>query len=195
MAGALLLNGCVTQSAVPQDYFYRLPDLQPATPRATKLFNGTLLVDEPQAEGVYRERPILYVDSQRPLELVQYHYRHWLQTPSHLIQDNLVDYLRRANVATRVERYSSGGGGDLVISGRLEKFEQFVQPGGSTSVVELELEFRWKTPQGIKKQTRTYENQVMADGADINDSAVAFGKALQHIYDKMLVDLNTITAE
>ena len=82
-----------------------------------------------------------------------------------------------------------------MISGRLEKFEQFVQPGGSTSVVELELEFRWKTPQGIKKQTRTYENQVMADGADINDSAVAFGKALQHIYDKMLVDLNTITAE
>lgn len=188
----LLLNGCVNQPAVPQDYFYRLPELKPRTPDAINLINGVLSVDELQAEGVYRERPILYVDSQRPLEVVQYHYRHWMQTPSQLIQDNLVEFLRQANVASRVERYSGDSSAALRISGRLQKFEQWVQPSGATAVVEMEIELRLKTPQGTKKQTRIYQDKVMAEGPAIHDSVAAFGQALQHIYDKLLADLNAM---
>lgn len=194
-AAALLLNGCVNQPAVPEDYFYRLPELQPGKPRDSTLFNGLLLVDEFQAEGVYRERPILYVDSKRPLEVLQYHYRHWIQTPSQLIQDNLVEYLRGANIATRVERYSSGKSGEMLIGGRLQKFEQRVQSNGATAVVAIEIVFRRKTPQGTIKQIRNYEDKVMAEGPTMHDSVVAFGKAMQHIYDRMLADLNAMTTE
>ena len=192
LAVALLLNACVNQPSVPQDYFYRLPELHPSVPHQQTLINGLLLVDELQADGVYRERPLLYVDGQRPLEVVQYHYRHWVQTPSQIIQDNLLEYLREANVADKVERYTSGNSPDLLITGRLQKFEQFVQQTGSTAVVAMEIEFRKKTPQGTVKESREYETKVMADGSSIHDSVIAFGNALQQIYDKILADLDTM---
>lgn len=195
LSAVLLLNGCVTQPAVPQDYFYRLPDLQPPESGVKKSFSGLLLVEELQAEGVYRERPLLYVNSQRPLEVLQYHYRHWAQTPTQLIQDSLVEYLRRAHIATRVERNSIGNNPEIVISGRLEKFEQFVQPTGAIAVVAMEVEYRTKTPQGLRTQIKVYENKVKADGPAIHDSVIAFGNALQHIYDNILADLSTMAVE
>jgi ABC-type uncharacterized transport system auxiliary subunit len=195
LVAMVLLNGCVSQETVPQDYFYRLPDMRPSAPHGAKLFNGVLLVGELQAEGVYRERPILYVNSKRPLEVVQYHYRHWMQTPSQLIQDGLVEYLRRANIATKVERYTGDSNGDMLIRGRLRKFEQLVQPNGAAAVVAIEVEFRQKTSHGENRQTRVYEKKVMAEGPTIHDSVVAFGKAVGNIYDKMLADLNAMALE
>ena len=185
----LLINGCVSQPAVPQDYFYRLPAIHPESAVDTKPVNGTIAVDQLDADGVYRERPILYVEAQRPLEVLQYHYRHWIQIPSQLIQDNLVDYLREANVADTVERYSSGRGQALLIKGRLHKFERLVETDHFSAVVKLEIEFRKKTQQEMLKLTKVYESQVSAQGPTIHDSVTAFGEALQQIYAKMLKDL------
>jgi ABC-type uncharacterized transport system auxiliary subunit len=192
---AMTLGGCVSQETVPQDYFYRLPDLHPSAPRQAKLFNGVLQVDELHAEGVYRERPLLYVDAKRPLEVLQYHYRHWIQVPSQLIQENLIEYLRQANVAARVERYSSDSQRDMLIGGRLQKFEQLVKPAGATAVVAMEIDFRRNTSQGTLKQTKIYEHKVMAQGPTIHDSVIAFGKALQLIYDDILADLGTLAGK
>jgi ABC-type uncharacterized transport system auxiliary subunit len=189
LPATLLMNGCVSQSEVPQDYFYRLPTVHPDSPLESKLIKGTISVDQLAVDGVYRERPLLYVDAQRPLEVLQYHYRHWIQVPSQLIQDNLVDYLREANVADSVDRYSSGRRQDLLIRGRLQKFEQLVSEGSSTAVVEVEIEFRKKSQQGMVNLTKVYESQVSAQGSAIHDSVTAFGEALRKIYDKILVDL------
>jgi ABC-type uncharacterized transport system auxiliary subunit len=189
----LLTNGCVSQPAVPQDYFYRLPAIHPEVPLDTKLINGTIAVDQLDADGVYRERPLLYVDAQRPLEVLQYHYRHWIQIPSQLIQENFVDYLREANVADRVERFSSGRREDLLIKGRVHKFERLVEADRSIAVVELEIEFRNKTQKGTVKLTKIYESQISAQGPSIHDSVMAFGEALRQIYDKMLSDLQRMS--
>jgi ABC-type uncharacterized transport system auxiliary subunit len=189
----LLVSGCVSQPAVPQDFFYRLPLLHPDSPLAEKVVDGTAAVDQLEAEGVYRERPLLYVDAQRPLEVVQYHYRHWIKIPSQLIQDNLVDYLREANIADRVERYTGGQRPDLLIKGRLQKFERRVEETHATAVVEMEIEFRQKTPRGVRKITKVYSSEVPAQGSAIHDSVEAFGEALRQIYDTMLSDLNSLS--
>ena len=186
----LLGSGCIGQNAVPQDYFYRLPTIHPKSPLHSTLINGAVAVDQFDADGVYRERPLLYVDAQRPLEVMQYHYRHWIQTPSQLVQESVVDYLREANIADSVERFSRGGRKDLLIKGRLQKFERLVQADRYFAVVEMEMQFRKKTPQGTIEHIEKYKSQVSAHGPTIHDSVAAFGEALQEIYDKMLNDLN-----
>lgn len=188
----LFVNGCVSQPAVPQDYFYRLPTVHPAAPSQTPLVNGSVAVDQLNADGVYRERPLLYVDAARPLEVLQYHYRHWIQVPASLIQDNMVDYLREANIADRVERYSSGRRADLVIGGRLQRFERVVEQERATAVVELEMEFRHRTENGVNKRTKVYTSRVEATGPEIHDTVTAFGEALRRVYDAMLSDLQKV---
>ena len=193
LAVLLCVNGCVSQPAVPQDYFYRLPAVYPAAPLKTKLINGTVAVDQLEADGVYRERPLLYVDAQRPLEVLQYNYRHWIQTPSQLIQDNMVDYLREANLADKIERRSSGRRPELLIQGRLQKFERLVEEKSATAVVEMEIEFRKTSPQGMVKLTKVYTSQGSAQGPSIHQTVAAFGEALQRIYDKILSDLASMS--
>ncbi|KPJ89019.1 MAG: hypothetical protein AMJ53_16135 [Gammaproteobacteria bacterium SG8_11] len=185
----LLVNGCVNQPTVPQDYFYRLPAIHPGSPLDSKLIDGAVLVDQFDADGVYRERPLLYVDAERPLEVLQYHYRHWIQIPTQLIQDNLVDYLREVNISNSVERYSSGRRQDLLIKGRLHKFERLVNEGRYMAVVEIEMELRKKSQQGTIKHTKMYTSQMGAQGPTVHDSITAFGEALRQIYENMLEDL------
>lgn len=192
LQAALLINGCVSQPAVPQDYFYRLPAIHPDTPFDTKLISGTIAVDQLDADGVYRERPLLYVNAQRPLEVLQYHYRHWIQIPSQLIQDNMVDYLREANIADSVERYASGHRQDLLIKGRLHKFERLVEEDRSIAVVQAEIEFRNRNQQKTLKLTKMYDSKVIAQGATIHDSVTAFGEALRQIYKDMLSDIKSM---
>ena len=191
-SSVLLVNGCVSQPAVPQDYFYRLPAIHPDTAFDTKLVNGIIAVDQLDTDGVYRERPLLYVDAQRPLEVLQYHYRHWIQIPSQLIQDNMVDYMREANIADGVERYSSGLRHDFLIRGRLHKFERLVEKGRSIAVVQVEIEFRKRHQQGTEKTTKMYQSQKTAQGQTIHDSVTAFGEALQKIYEDMLNDIKSM---
>ena len=186
----LLINGCVGQPAVPQDYFYRLPVVHPASPLQAPLVNGTVAVDQFNADGVYRDRPLLYVDAERPLEVLQYHYRHWIQVPTSLIQDNMVEYLREANVAERVERYSGGRRTEWLITGRLQKFERVVEQDRATAVVEIEMELRQRNQNGLHKRIEVYSSQVQAAGPSIHDTVTAFGDALQRIYDAMLSDIN-----
>ena len=191
-SSVLLVNGCVSQPAVPQDYFYRLPAIHPDTAFDTKLVNGIIAVDQLDADGVYRERPLLYVDAQRPLEVLQYHYRHWIQIPSQLIQDNMVDYMREANIADGVERYSSGRRHDFLIRGRLHKFERLVEKDRSIAVVQVEIEFRKRHEQGTEKITKMYQSQKTAQGQTIHDSVTAFGEALRQIYEDMLIDIKSM---
>lgn len=189
---AALCAGCMAQPAVPQDYYYRLPEVHLGKPGDRKIIHGALAVDLFQADGIYRERPILYIEEQRPLEVMQYHYRHWIQTPSQLIQDNLVDYLRLAKVADHVERYSGGAVPKVIVKGRLERFERLLQQDSSVAMVQMEIELR-KTNRGdTVKRRKTYQSRVIAKGPTIHDSVLAFGEALEQIYTNLLSDLEAM---
>jgi hypothetical protein len=57
----------------------------------------------------------------------------------------------------------------------------------------MEIEFRQKTPRGVRKITKVYSSEVPAQGSAIHDSVEAFGEALRQIYDTMLSDLNSLS--
>lgn len=189
----LLFGGCINQTSVPEDYFYRLPIAHPTAPLENKAINGTLAIAPLQAEGVYRERPLLYVDAKRPLELVQYHYRHWTQVPSQLIQDSMLEYLRETNIADQVIRMRTGKQVEFIIQGRLQKFERVVHGSKTEVVVELELEYRQRLAGGYRSEAKNYKQRIVSDDSTIHDSVQTFGEALKHIYDQMVADVQTMS--
>ena len=54
------------------------------------------------ADGLTAGRPIVYSESGRPREVLEYHYHFWTEPPTILLRDQLVVYLRAAKVADTV---------------------------------------------------------------------------------------------
>lgn len=193
MLSASLLS-CVSQSTVPQDHFYRLPAL--SAPEASKghIVQGSLGISEMKAEGLLRERPMLYVDPQWPLEIRQYHYRHWTKTPTQLIQDSMLFYFRDAGIAQQVIRYAPGRQAEVVLNGRLLRFERLLQASGAAVAVEMEVEYIRYGSALAQIEYKEYTNTVDAAGESIHDTVKAYGEALKNIYNEIIKDLSAMSA-
>ncbi|WP_455205154.1 ABC-type transport auxiliary lipoprotein family protein [Kaarinaea lacus] len=183
------LFGCVSQSTVPQDHFYRLPSLSaPATAKG-QIVQGSLGISEMKAEGLLRERPMLYVDPQWPLEIRQYHYRHWTKTPTQLIQDSMLFYFRDAGIAQQVIRFAPGRQAEVVLNGRLLRFERLLQGSSAAVTVEMEVEYKRYGSAEPQRKYKEYTNTVDAAGESIHDTVEAYGQALKNIYNEIIKDL------
>ena len=93
----LLLGGCMGNSSVdiPRDHYYRLPAITSIIPQSTPSLAGTLEISAVQTSGMLHERAILFVREQQPLEVSPYHYYYWVNAPTSLIQQHLLDYLQQ----------------------------------------------------------------------------------------------------
>ena len=78
-----ILTSCVKQPPLPTDHYYRLPALQGIN--ADEEIINSISVITFQADGLYRERAILY--SENEIEIKQYHYHHWADSLNRLLQE------------------------------------------------------------------------------------------------------------
>ncbi len=78
----LILTSCVNQPPLPTDHYYRLRVAQDIN--SDKEIVNSISVIVFQADGLYRERAILY--SENEIEVKQYHYHHWIDSPNRLLQ-------------------------------------------------------------------------------------------------------------
>ena len=97
------LVGCVSQTSVPEDHYYRLPEIKPEKTLSQPILNGAIGIAQLRAEGLYLERTLLYIDPTQPLEVRRYHYRHWIKVPTQLLHDSMLAYMR--DVAKRRPRH------------------------------------------------------------------------------------------
>ena len=98
-----LLAGCLGSAPpVPRDHYYRLGVHGPETGRTEAPFPGVMQVDQLQADGLLRERPLLYSRSGASHEVQQHNYHYWTDAPPLMLHDQLVTYLRRSNAARSV---------------------------------------------------------------------------------------------
>ena len=174
----LWLAACSTSPPVPADRFYRLPEPQvnaEGSAPTTKIRVGSFL-----AQGVYNERAILYIDEQYPLMVRRYHYHFWINSPADLVRDQLIAYLRKTETEKKITP-------EIEISGRVLRFERIISPQQIKVIAELEVTTRATTP-GAKDVTRVYRAEVPATSDKMNDTAVAFGKALDEIFGKVVSD-------
>lgn len=182
-----MLAGCTTMP-VPEDHFYRLPD--PRVTAGARALEGTLAVQRLRTDGVYAQRPLLHCSDIDSVEVHQYHYHYWTDSPPRLLQDHLVAYLRGSGIASTTLADGTGIRADYVLSGRIRRFEQLQQGGKASALVELELALQERS--GSILLVKDYRAEFRAANNSLPATVTAFDQALQQIYARLNEDLRNL---
>lgn len=183
----LLISGCAGRGSVPEDHFYRLPDIRPTKTYDEHVFNASFGIAPLRAQGLTGDRAILYVDASRPFEIQRYYYHHWTDSPPALIQEHLLGYLRTSGIAAEVSRYEPGMQAGAIIDGTLLHFERVIGSDGISVEVALELDFRNR--DNVTSWHKEYHVTVPVKNASLHATIEGFGAALQRIFDAFTTDL------
>ena len=186
---ALVLMGCA-QPLLPEDHFYRVAVAEPDQRLQSALLNGTLEVQRFLADGLIAGRPIVYSDSSQPNALFEYHYHFWVQAPTLLLRDALVEYLRAAGVAKAVVTPELRVDPDFVLAGKIHRLERVVGAEPNT-VVALELSLR-ETGTDRLLVLETYRLQVAPTDDSVAGAVSAINQALSRLFADFTADLSRI---
>ena len=187
VAVAMLL-GCATQEPVPENNFYRLQIDAPQQP-AGSILNGTLAVGPLQGNGLVGGRAMVYSEASLPLQLRQYHYHNWIESPPQLLQEQLVLFLRAAGVAKQVISTDTGVNAEYLVSGKIRKLLENRSSNGALVTVGLELALiRTRDMQMLL--LKDYEQtEVVSKENTMHDVVTAYGLAVSKLYKNFLDDL------
>lgn len=190
---ALVLSACVSAPPIPEENYYLLPEPHPAVVYAKPLVPAALSVPRLQANGVYNERAMIYVDETTPLDLHTYHYHSWNDVPALMIRDHLVAYLRASHAAPQVMDPAGGAFSQERVVGRILHFERRI--GATTVKVDVQLELGIARADGTWLfEPRTYRAVLAAPSRAVHASAATFGRALDEICARFLAQLQTVVA-
>lgn len=179
------LTACSSAPPVPQDHFYRLGG--PATAQTAAAVEGQIAVAALEADGIYRDRAILFVDEAQPLEIQRYDYHLWSTHPSILLQEQLIGFLRANSTAAQVSRYDPAQPTDWIVRGRILRFERVVGTSASRAEVALELEL-FRHGQNAPAMSKTYRTSVDT-GRSMHEVAAGFDQAVDKIFAQLVQDM------
>ena len=132
---ALLTFACGT---LPQTHYYTIG--RPVNQEGVPLPHGTgLTIGVPQfeAQGIYARDNLLYRKGN--YEIAADYYRRWGIPPQKMVAETTIDYLRASGVFAGVVRLPSMSDVDLILVGRILRFEQVPDQVGSSARVDLEF--------------------------------------------------------
>ncbi len=197
------LTGCLGSAPpVPRDHYYRVlvaPPTQGAASRSAAgqsasrpsatgiMFPGVLSVAPLDADGLLRERPLLYSATGRAHEMQQHDYHYWMDPPPKMLQAQLVDYLRASGLAKAVITPELRVRPDYEITGRLKRFERLLGGGPTRVVAEVELALVETAPKQLLV-VETYSAEVVAGNDSVEASVRALAQALTGIFERFLAD-------
>jgi len=187
-----LLSACSLGGDIPQDHYYRLPEISLEKLAAPRF--DTLLVKPVRASGLYHERAMLYTDKQRPLELHRYNYNFWAEPPASLLQNALYQGMLSSGIAGQVirqlPRQASHKTDTSILDSRIIHFER--QIDGSEVIIQLALEITLhRADDSTLLLSKTYRASEKLQTTAIYPSVEAFGGALERILEKMIEDLQS----
>ncbi len=187
------LTGCVgSAQPVPRDHFYRILVPTPAQDGAAQgaagiMFPGVLSVTPLEADGLLRERPLLYSATGGAHEMQQHDYYYWMDPPPRMLQVQLVDYLRDVGLFKAVITPELRIRPDYEVSGRIKRFERLLGGGPSRVVVEVELAMV-ETERNQLIVIETYFAEMPAADESVEASVIALDLALARIFERFLAD-------
>jgi len=177
----LLIAGSLTACAapeVPKEQYFRLV-AAPGDVHATKPLDGAVEIPPFDADGVMSERPLLFTaDGGHKLE--QRNYAYWTNTPPQMLRDQLVTYLRAAQLAPQIVpselrvddvKYS--------IRGTVRRLEQTANPDGGT--IEIELALLEKDSDKLILSKVFHVDEKTGSGK-IDDAVTALNQGMNDIY-------------
>ncbi|MGJ3258213.1 MAG: ABC-type transport auxiliary lipoprotein family protein [Rhodospirillales bacterium] len=186
----VLIAGCASQPPVPSDKYYRLQAVFAAEPSASVKFPGNFEVERFSADGLTAGRPIVYVETNDPNQLQEYHYHFWTQPPTIMLRDELVTYLRQAKLAGSVVIPEMRLDPQYVMTGRIRKLEQVL---GTPNRSRLELEIALRRPNdGQLLFLKSYEHETTQVSPGVAAAVDGLNEALNIIYSDLLADLRAL---
>ncbi|MBI4183438.1 MAG: membrane integrity-associated transporter subunit PqiC [Proteobacteria bacterium] len=188
LALALPVGGCGGSAPVPRDHYYRLEVAPPERALSAPLFDGALEVRRFLADGLLAERALLFSRREASFELDRYDYHYWVEPPSRLLQEELVAFLRQANIARAVITSEQRAGAPYVLTGKIRRLERLVGATGASVLVELELGVGQGGERGLEV-IQVYRAERPAAESGIPATVAAYGQAVGGIFRAFLADL------
>jgi ABC-type uncharacterized transport system auxiliary subunit len=173
IAVCTLLSGCVGGRPIHY-YTINRPSVAAATPKADGpvLVIGSITAPEPLQDGRIRYRS-------GSNEVGAYEYHRWMERPSVMVQDLLVQALRATGKCRQVLEGSSAAEGDFLVRGRLREFAEVDNPGIQTRVIlRLELVDR---KDRVVIWDRDYNRDVPVEGKTMNEVVRSMEQNLQQV--------------
>jgi ABC-type uncharacterized transport system auxiliary subunit len=183
-----VLAGCFGSApTVPKEQYFRLIASAPADAAAKKIKGGIEIVPF-SGEGVMTERPLLFTaDNGRKLE--QRNYAYWTDAPPQMLRDQLVAYLRQANVADSVVPSELRIESAYVVRGTIRRLEQVVGDKSGT-VISLELAVIEKSNDKLIL-SKVYTSEKPISGDKIDDAVTALNDGLDEVFATFAADLSS----
>ena len=157
------------------------PQLYTLTPKSTYAENlptvaWQLAVEVPvAAESLNSTRIALRHD---PLSLAYFRGARWTERAPVMVQTLLVESFENSEKIVAVARKATDLRADYVLKTDLREFQaEFGSDGGATAHVRLNAKMV-KMPKRVIIASKTFENEVAADGADVAHVVAAFDEAL-----------------
>lgn len=181
-----LLAGCFGSAPpVPRDHYYRLLVSSPVDISAKGRLAGVMRVELLQADGLIRERPLLYSESGASHEVQQHNYHYWTDAPPRMLQDQLVAYLRQSNIARSVVTPDMRVRADYQISGKVKRLERLLGGGPPRVFVELELALV-RLSDNTLLLVDNFSDQEEEAGKGVGAAIIALNKATGRVFDRFL---------
>ncbi|HEY6127902.1 MAG TPA: ABC-type transport auxiliary lipoprotein family protein [Candidatus Acidoferrum sp.] len=130
-----LAAGCTTARA-PR--YYRLNLTPVATQANAAAIPATILVGRLSAPRILRDDRVVYGMSDVELGVDEYH--RWTEAPTEMIEQLLVEQLRRSGQYKSVQRISSTARGDYLLRGHLTSLNEVDDPAGLKARFTIQLE-------------------------------------------------------
>jgi len=181
-----LLAGCLGSAPpVPRDHYYRLLVSSPVDISAEGRLASTISVESLQADGLLRERPLLYSESGAPHEVQQHNYHYWTDAPPRMLQDQLVTYLRQSNIARSVVTPDMRVRADYLVSGKVKRLERLLGGGPPRVFVELELALVRLSDNALLL-VDNFAEQEPETGNGVGSAIIALNKATGRLFGRFL---------
>jgi len=151
-----LAAGCVSAKS-PR--YYRLSLAPAATQSGTAPFQVSLLVGRLTAPRILRDDRVVYGMSDVEMGVDEYH--RWTEPPTELIEDLLVQRLRRSGQYKSVQRISSTARGDYLLRGHLSSLNEVDDPAGIRARFNIQLElFEQKSGSVVWTSSYSHDEPV-----------------------------------
>jgi ABC-type uncharacterized transport system auxiliary subunit len=161
---------------VPKEQYFRLV-ATPGDVHATKQLDGAIEIPPFDADGVMTERPLLFTaDGGHKLE--QRNYAYWTNSPPQMLRDQLVTYLRAAQMAPQVVPSELRIDAKYVVHGVVRRLEQTANPDGG--VIELELSLLEKDSDHLIVSKVFHVDQT--SGGNIDAAVNALNSGMNQIF-------------
>jgi ABC-type uncharacterized transport system auxiliary subunit len=153
-------------------YYYTLDP--PAIAPAPQKLDVSLLIGRVGAPLVYRDTRIVYRTGPNEMGLYQDH--RWAASPAELVEEMLLQSLRRSGRYRSVQLLASNAHGDFILRGRVERFEEVEQPLSSRVWLHFSL---YDPSTGTTVWNQDYQQDQGVSGTQVSDVAASLNQNLQ----------------